>query len=85
MSILELSLFFVSFCLARAVFCKQKRREEALKRKAAQVAAAEAKRAAKAAEAESLKAERAAAKAASEAARARQTTTLLFRRRCVWR
>ena len=53
-----------------------RRREQALKRKAEQVAAAEAKKAAKAAEAESLKAERAAAKAASEAARARQKDAL---------
>jgi len=53
-----------------------RRKEEALKRKAEQVAAAEAKKAAKAAEAEALKAERAAQKAASEAAKARQKDAL---------
>ena len=53
-----------------------RRKEEALKRKAEQVAAAEAKKAAKAAEAEALKAERAAQKASSEAAKARQKESL---------
>ena len=53
-----------------------RRKEEALKRKAEQVAAAEAKKAAKAAEAEALKAERAFQKAASDAAKARQKEAL---------
>ena len=53
-----------------------RRKEEALKRTADQVAAAEAKKAAKAAEAEALKAERAAHKAASEAAKVRQKEAL---------
>ena len=53
-----------------------RRREQALKRKAEQVAAAEAKKAAKAAEAEALKAERAFQKAASDAAKARQKEAL---------
>ena len=54
----------------------ERRREQALKRKAEQVAAAEAKKAAKAAEAEALRAERAFQKAASEAAKARQKEAL---------
>jgi hypothetical protein len=53
-----------------------RRKEEALKRKAEQVAVAEAKKAAKAAEAEALKARSAAMKAASEAAKAKQKEAL---------